>query len=119
MNEPEFYVRPFYQCKYGNEVYDKKHNLVFQFINVSKDVRKQILFRLNALDKNTEEIPNFNPLLYSPSTTSITRNHGEQFISIRGWGNLTGTGGYNFNETKASKIQDDFANWLIERLGHG
>jgi len=38
------------------------------------------------------------------------------FILIRGWGNLTGIGGYNFDSEKASKIQDDFRDWIIYKL---
>jgi hypothetical protein len=116
MKEPDFYVRPFHTLDYDSKVYDMKRNVAFEFINVSREEQGKILYRLNAINKDTEEIPDYNPLLYSPSTTSITRNHGEQFISIRGWGNLTGTGGYKFSDEKASKIQDDFANWLVERL---
>ena len=38
------------------------------------------------------------------------------FISIRGWGYLTGTGGLNLSDDEAVKIQDDLANYLVEQL---
>ena len=38
------------------------------------------------------------------------------FISIRGWGYLTGIGGLNLSDDEAVKIQDDLANYLVEQL---
>ena len=43
-------------------------------------------------------------------------NNDLPFILIRGWGNLIGIGGYNFDMEKASKIQDDFRDWIIYKL---
>lgn len=37
-------------------------------------------------------------------------------IMIRGWGHLTGTGALNLSEEVAVKIQDDFAEYIIEKL---
>ena len=37
-------------------------------------------------------------------------------IMIRGWGNLTGIGGYNLNGEYAGKIQDTLAEYIVERL---
>jgi hypothetical protein len=40
-----------------------------------------------------------------------------EFIIIRGWGYLTGTGGgLGLLEAEALKIQDDLANYIIEQL---
>ena len=35
---------------------------------------------------------------------------------IRGWGMLTGVGGYNLSTDKAAKIQDAFADYCVEML---
>jgi len=113
VSKSAFYTRPFYEDH--RWVYDAKNNFTFQFYKtVTKEEMKAIIFRLNALDKNTEEIQIYN-LEYHPDTTSIT-NNGFPFIEIRGWGNLTGIGGYNFTTEKAAKIQDDFALYLIDNL---
>ena len=37
-------------------------------------------------------------------------------IDIRGWGNLTGTGGYNLSEESAMIVQDTLAEYIIQRL---
>ena len=41
-------------------------------------------------------------------------NNGELFITIRGWGNLTGS--YNFSDDSAKEIQDGFRDWIIHKL---
>lgn len=113
MNTKNFYTRPFHEDH--KWVYDVKDNFTFQFHkSVTREEVDAIMFRINALDKNTEEIKDYN-LEYHPTTSSITNND-EPFIEIRGWGNLTGCGGYNFTAERAAKIQDDFAEYLIEKL---
>lgn len=37
-------------------------------------------------------------------------------IIVRGWGRLTGIGGYNIPHDEAAKIQDDFINWIVETI---
>lgn len=38
------------------------------------------------------------------------------FLTIRGWGRLTGVGGMHLDPTEAAKLQDDFMNYIIEQL---
>ena len=40
----------------------------------------------------------------------------KEFILIRGWGNLTGTGSYNLDGEYAGKIQDSLAEYIVEKL---
>lgn len=37
-------------------------------------------------------------------------------FQIRGWGSLTGTGGYNLPIEKAAKIQDEFSDYIFSKL---
>jgi len=107
-----FYTRPFYMTEYGRQVYDAKNNFVFEFEKgVSKDLQKETIFSLNAL--NQEPISN---LKLSVLDAVEILNDGQKFICIRGWGNLTGTGGYHFSQEKAAKIQDDFRDWIIDKI---
>lgn len=39
-----------------------------------------------------------------------------KLFRIRGWGMLTGIGGYNLPEDKAAEIQDAFADYCVEML---
>jgi hypothetical protein len=108
-----FYNKPFHQDEYGTWVWDARNNFVFQFAkSVSREERDLIIFRLNALNKTTEKVPDYE-LTYS---NTMIQNNEEDFIEIRGWGNLTGIGGHKFEAEKAAKIQDDFANWIMDTL---
>lgn len=116
MTELNFYKQPFHKAKYGTWVYEGKNNdFVFEFADeFPREDYEKVIFRLNALKKEDEPIPDYN-LVYD-NKSGMIKNNGVDFIEIRGWGNLTGIGGYNFSGEKAAKIQDDFAEWLIERL---
>ncbi len=109
-----FYTRPFKMYEYGRQVYDAKDNFVFEFEKgVSKELQKEIIFSLNSLDN--EPIESIN-LTFFEDRILNTNNENKSIICIRGWGNLTGIGGYNFDEKKALKIQDDFRDWIIYKL---
>jgi hypothetical protein len=119
--ELKFYNRPFEV--FWNTVYDANNNFVFQFDSKFDDkgsyvegeieLQKEVIFSLNALDN--EPIDGLNLSIYADDKTMIL-NNGLAFITIRGWGNLTGIGGYKFDAEKASKIQDDFRDWIIYKL---
>ena len=119
--ELKFYNRPFEETY--SRVYDAKNNFSFQFENRFDDkgkhiesqieLQKQVIFSLNALDN--EPIDGLNLSIDAKNETLIL-NNGLPFILIRGWGNLTGIGGYNFDVQKASKIQDDLRDWIIYKL---
>lgn len=42
--------------------------------------------------------------------------NGEVLLVVRGWGHLTGAGGLNLDVDVANKIQDEFAEWVINKL---
>ena len=107
-----FYTRPFKMYEYGRQVYDAKHNFVFEFEKgVSKELQQEVIFSLNALYNEP-----IKELKLSFLDAIEILNDGQKFICIRGWGNLTGIGGYHFTSEKASKIQDDFRDWIIYKL---
>jgi hypothetical protein len=111
-NPDLFYTRPFKMYEYGKQVYDAKDNFVFEFEKgVTKDLQKNVIFSLNALDNEPIET-----LKLSFLNSIEILNDNQKFICIRGWGNLTGTGGYHFKEEKAIKIQNDFRDWIIYKL---
>ena len=39
-----------------------------------------------------------------------------RILCVRGWGRLTGTGGYHLPEDKAAEIQDTFAEYCVKAL---
>jgi hypothetical protein len=122
-NRLSFYVQPFHISKYGNQIYDGRNRFVAQFeptYNEQRnytdeflELRQKTLFSLNAL--GLEPIKGID-LSIGKTDETLILNNGKEFITIRGWGNLTGIGGYNFDAEKASKIQDDFRDWIIYKL---
>lgn len=40
----------------------------------------------------------------------------KRILCVRGWGRLTGTGGYHLPEDKAAEIQDAFAEYCVNML---
>jgi len=121
--ELKFYNLLFHRAKYGTWVYDAKSNFVFQFenkydekgnlIDGVTELQEQVIFSLNAL--YNEPILTLN-LSVDKDDECMILNDNIPFIMIRGWGNLTGIGGYNFDSEKASKIQDNFRDWIIYKL---
>jgi len=112
MEQLNFYTRPFHIPKYGSWVYDAKGNFVFQFEFKDKELREKVIFSLNAID--------YDPLkdlnLSIGTDPNEILNNNSLFITIRGWGNLTGIGANNFSSEKAAKIQDDFRDWIIQKI---
>jgi hypothetical protein len=119
--ELEFYTRPFH--KYYSRISDKKSNFVFQFetrfdskgdyAEGELELQDKVLDSLNS--KEHKPIPELN-LIVQPIDPISIYNGDRPFITIRGWGNLTGVGAHNFHPEKATKIQDNFRDWLIYKL---
>jgi hypothetical protein len=97
-------------------VYDNEGQFCFQFdfhtgdYDKDEEAQQKIVDILN--DKITEKI-----------TAKMEIINGYQiyvndnpFITIRGWGHLTGIGALHLDHDVAMKIQDDFALWIVNKL---
>lgn len=95
---------------FSNSFYDKDSFMI------TESSQEKIIKVINGA---SAEIQTDLKLDYSANEAIIyTRANGrkQQFIVIRGWGHLIGTGGLNLPEEDAIKIQDDFAAYIIEKL---
>jgi|SRR6478736_7123038 len=105
----DLYQFPFRQCKYSKWVYDNKDNFIFQFENVEKETRNTFIQIING------EVNG-----YKKQNTTLKNGEifidGKNFITIRGWGNLTGIGAYNLEGEYAAKIQDTLAEFIVAKL---
>lgn len=108
--ELNFYKLPFHVDNNIGWVYDANDNFMFQF-HVD-GVKEKVVKALNA----KERVPNKARLTVSPTDNGMILNQGHPFIRIRGWGNLTGTGGHNLPAEEAAKIQDNLRDWIIWKL---
>ena len=114
-----FYKQPF--RKTDSWIYDANENFVCQFepkydtkgefAPGEIELQKEVLESLNSKNQNPVK-----GLELTVNDYGEILNYEEPFITIRGWGNLTGIGGHNLPAKKAAKIQDDFRDWIIYKL---
>jgi len=95
---------------FSGRIYDSKENFVFQFL-IEKDKNQK-----NALEViNGEKIIKSQDLTFRHENGCVYCND-KKFLLIRGWGRLTGVGGYNLNEETAMKVQDIFTEFIVKQL---
>lgn len=94
-------------------IYDQKGNFVFQFMIDDEAIESKVLDVINGKYNLT------NPKVSFHNENGVIKtNEGNDFILIRGWGNLTGKGALNLSDKEASNIQDTFADFIVERLNY-
>mgnify|MGYP000477438611 CR=1 FL=1 len=88
-------------------VFTADYGRAFDILMPGKAMQKNIVRKLNGeYDKKMEET-----LTYEDGEIYL---NGKKFLRIRSWGRLTG--GLGLKPEKASIIQDEFAEWIIETL---
>lgn len=96
----------------SGRINDAKGNFVFQFSKVTQDSQQKLLDIINGVDRKLEKECFF---IYDKG--DIVENlSSRKVIKIRGWGNLTGSGGHNLSGEDGAKVQDTFADYIVERL---
>jgi hypothetical protein len=93
-------------------------NMAFDFIlrfldpeaiQISDEDKQKIVDIINGENRQIKE----HKLEYQDGDIKL---NGKPFIMIRGWGHLTGTGGLNLPGERAKELQDEFGNYIIEKL---
>ncbi len=114
MENINFWKPPFrLSCGY---VYDAKGNFCFQFTfdtgnyEKNEEVQQEIINILN--DKTDKKI--IKKLKIVDGYKIYMED--KPFIMIRGWGRLTGMCAFHLDHDVARKIQDDFAEWILNKL---
>lgn len=79
------------------------------------EYKQKVLNKINSLES---DIPKEDAYYYHDEGRIIvkTQNKDLEIILIRGWGMLTGVGGYNLPADKAAEIQNAFAEYCVEML---
>lgn len=109
----DLYQFPFHQAKYGSWVYDENSNFIFQFQMNNKTTQESCIKILNGEINPTKE----NKFVHKDGMIYLDKDEElHEFILIRGWGNLTGTGSYNLDGEYAGKIQDTLAEYIVQKL---
>lgn len=94
----------------GGWIYDQNNYFVADTILKSQSHRQQLVDIING-----NLIAKFN-IRFAHKEGLVFSNAGENILRIRGWGNLTGTGGFNLSNEEAANIQDTFAEYIVEQL---
>lgn len=117
----DIYQLPLHKPKYGSWVYDEKSNFVFQFerqYDEKGDYEEGWLeFEDKIINKlNGDKLIAFDEDFKSEQNDIYYKEI--HVITIRGWGNLTGTGAHNLPVEDAANIQDTFRDFIIETLNN-
>ncbi len=111
-----------YEKDYSSKVFTADSNMAFDFavpglhesdesIFLSPEDRVKMVQILNGQLKASVG----GDIVYDPTLQTVMLN-GKMIIDVRGWGMLTGGGGYGLEPLTASKIMDDFGNWIADTL---
>ena len=107
------------ELKYSTKVMTPDFEMAFDFIpsfikdietlQISLEDKQKIVRILNGSDEKVKTLSNYS---YKNGTIFVNEL---ALIWIRGWGHLTGQGGFRLKEEQAIEIQDGFANFKIGR----
>lgn len=83
--------------------------MTFNCLIKDKETRDTIINILNGtIDKKIVD-----EVMYDDGYIKVA---GQPILLLRGWGHLTGCGALNLPPDQAAKIQDGFANWVVNKL---
>ena len=115
----EYYKFPLKMWEFMDiKVFTDDNEMAFDWlINIPRDTKQKLIDRINGI--NTEPYKT-KKTFYQKDGTVYCRieDKGQELklFRIRGWGMLTGVGGYNLPADKAAEIQDTFTNYCVEML---
>ena len=117
----KYYKFPLKMEKYfTGKVFTQENNMAFDWLfpwgKEYDNVKQKHLDKINSLESN---VPRKDVTYIHKDGIIIAKfENGEEYkiAMIRGWGMLTGVGGYNLPSDKAAEIQDAFAEYCVEML---
>lgn len=107
------------------KVFTDDNNMAFDWklphSEVYDDVKQRLLDRINGYDYTpwaVKKVFYVSENGYIMCKLVAGDNVGKEIkvLQIRGWGMLTGVGGYNLDPSVASQIQDDFTEFILKQL---
>lgn len=115
----QYYKLPLKMWEFMNiKVFTDDNKMAFDWlINVPRDTKQKLIDRING--GNTEPYKTKKTFYLKDGIVYCRIEDKDQEVKlfrIRGWGMLTGVGGYNLSTDKAAEIQDAFADYCVEML---
>lgn len=105
---------PFKNQMFGRIV-DSEDNFCFEITGIDDKELTDKLIRVINGEENLKN-PKLSFKKDSVYIIMCDEEHEEEMILIRGWGYLTGVGGLHLSEEEAIEIQNDLADYIVERL---
>lgn len=109
-NWEQYYTLPFSNDE-NCEIYvrDKFNRVVFNKLERNPELFDQIIKKLNGeSDQSFKENVELDGCYIKLDNRRV--------MLIRGWGRLTGSGGFSLSSQDACNIQDEFGKWVVEQL---
>ena len=103
------------------KVFTSDNKMAFDWlIDIPVESKQKLLDRINGIDstpyKVTKEYWHHNGIIYCKLLSGQHAGKEFKLCRIRGWGMLTGVGGYALDSREASFIQDNFAEYCVKML---
>ena len=83
-------------------------------VDVNSEKQQELIDIINGTKQYQFKYKFYREDSYIFSENPVFNN--EPVLSIRGWGYLTGIGGLHLSSEEASKIQDDFGDYIVKQL---
>lgn len=105
------------------KVFTSDNKMAFDWmINAPRDIKQKLLDRINGVTNIPFKIQKTfwhdKGIIYCRVLDGDNAGKECALLRIRGWGMLTGVGGYNLDTDVAAKIQDDFAEYCVKILNN-
>lgn len=89
-------------------------------INAPDDIKFKMLEVINGDRPAMQKVPKLfrheAGVIYCKFLGGSDEGKEIMILRIRGWGMLTGTGGYHLDEDEAADVQDTFAEYIVDKL---
>jgi hypothetical protein len=107
---------------FGIKVFTADDRMAFDWlVNIPMDVKQAFLGIINGERETNYTIKKRfyhknDGIVYCEFLEGENAGKEYKFFRIRGWGMLTGTGGYNLDAETAAQVQDDFMEYCVNQL---
>lgn len=117
----KYYKFPLKMWKdWTGKVFTQENNMAFDWLipynEKYDDIKQRHLDKINGLESNVPK--DGVTYVHDEGRIIVKLDDGTEYkiALIRGWGMLTGPGGYHLPVDKAAEIQDAFADYCVEML---
>lgn len=103
------------------KVFTSDNRMAFDWmINATRDIKQALLDVINGVSEAKQKTPkefwHDAGIIYCKFLSGSNEDKVIKICRIRGWGMLTGTGGYHLDDETAAEIQDTFAEYCVDKL---